>query len=76
MYDCMKNVCVCVHVYVNGSMIYFRRDCEVMSGELHKAGVAALCYHAGLSDGERCSVQQRWVREDNCKVGALQTPFI
>lgn len=40
-----------------------------MSGELHKAGVAALCYHAGLSDGERSAVQQRWVQEDHCKVG-------
>ena len=46
----------------------YRRDCELMAGELCKAGLAALCYHAGLSDGERSSVQQRWVQEDRCKV--------
>ena len=45
-----------------------RRDCEVMASELMKAGIAALCYHAGLSDGERSTVQQRWVQEDQCKV--------
>ena len=50
-----------------------RRDCELMAGELCKAGVVALCYHAGLSDGERSSVQQRWVREDRCKVRPLTT---
>ena len=67
----MKDVdhpCSTVHVQC---MYHCRRDCEVTSGELHKAGVAALCYHAGLSDGERCAVQQRWVREDNCKVETL-----
>ena len=40
----------------------------MMAGELCKAGLAALCYHAGLSNAERCSVQQRWVQEDRCKV--------
>lgn len=52
-------MCVCV----------CRRDCETMSGELCKAGLAALCYHAGLIDSERSSVQQRWLQEDRCKVG-------
>ena len=52
-------------------LLLIRRDCEVMEGELQKAGIAALCYHAGLSDGERSSVQQRWVQEDHCKVSSI-----
>ena len=46
-----------------------RRDCEIMAGELCRANIAALCYHAGLSNEERCTVQQRWIQEDRCKVG-------
>lgn len=45
-----------------------RRDCEVMAGELFKANIAALAYHAGLKDDERSTVQQRWVQENRCKV--------
>lgn len=47
-----------------------RRDCEVMAGELCKANIAGLCYHAGLSDEDRSAVQQRWVQGDRCKVSA------
>lgn len=39
-----------------------------MAGELCKAGIAALSYHAGLSDSDRVAVQQRWLQEDHCKV--------
>ena len=39
-----------------------------MAGELTKAGIAALSYHAGLSDEERVMVQQRWVQEEQYKV--------
>lgn len=39
-----------------------------MAGELTKAGIAALSYHAGLSDGDRVMAQQRWVQEEQCKV--------
>lgn len=46
-----------------------RRDCEVVAGELCKANIAGLPYHAGLSNEERSGVQQRWVQEDRCKVG-------
>ena len=42
----------------------------MVAGELVRARIAALCYHAGLSDEERISVQQRWAQEDRCKVGA------
>ncbi len=52
-----------------------RRDCEIMAGELCKAGIAALCYHAGLSNDERCTFQQRWIQEDRCKVSRLQIDF-
>lgn len=45
-----------------------RRDCEIMAGELCRGNIAALCYHAGLSNDERSTVQQRWVQEDRCKV--------
>ena len=40
----------------------------MMAGELVKAHIAALAYHAGLKDDERSMVQQRWVLEDRCKV--------
>ena len=39
-----------------------------MAAELCKAGIAAQCYHAGLSDSERSTVQQSWLTEDRCKV--------
>ncbi len=50
------------------SLFLYRRDCELMAGELCKGNIAALCYHAGLSDDERSTVQQRWLQEDRCKV--------
>eukprot|EP00731_Ephydatia_muelleri_P016671 Em0009g1095a len=52
-----------------------RRDCEVVAGELVRARIAALCYHAGLSDEERISVQQRWAQEDRCKVVCATIAF-
>ena len=60
---------VCVRHGPNALVICtYRRDCELMSSELCKAGLSALCYHAGLSDEERVTAQQRWVQEDRCKV--------
>lgn len=44
-----------------------RRDCEIVAGELCKANIAGLCYHAGLSNEDRSTVQQRWVQGDRCK---------
>lgn len=55
-------------------LICNRRDCEVMAGELSKANIAALAYHAGLKDEERSMVQQRWVLEDRCKVHNVHVP--
>ena len=40
----------------------------MMAGQLVKANIAALAYHAGLKDDQRSMVQQRWVLEDRCKV--------
>ena len=57
--------------YVNGCMNCFcfcRRDCENVSNKLKTANIASLAYHAGLSDEERHSVQERWLRGNNCKV--------
>ena len=51
-----------------------RRDCEMMAGELCRGNIAALCYHAGLSNDERSMVQQRWVQEDRCKVSQYISP--
>lgn len=44
-----------------------------MAGELVKANIAALAYHAGLKDDQRSMVQQRWVLEDRCKVRSWHT---
>lgn len=47
-----------------------RRDCEVVAGELCHANIAGMCYHAGLTDDDRSSIQQRWLQGDQCKVSA------
>ena len=47
------------------------KDCEAVSGELNKAWISSLPYHAGLSDPERAVVQDRWVRERRCKVSQM-----
>ena len=45
-----------------------RRDCEVVSDELNRAGIPSVAYHAGLQGEERSSVQNRWLRDSHCKV--------
>ena len=49
-------------------MCHHRRDCEVVSGVLNQSGVPAVAYHAGLEDQERIAVQNKWLRDANCKV--------
>ena len=50
-------------------LIFFsRNECDQVAGELRKAGIQAQAYHAGLSDGQRTSIQERWINEDGCKV--------
>lgn len=55
--------------------IICRRDCELTAGELCKGNIAALCYHAGLSNDDRSMVQQRWLQEDSCKVVCATIAF-
>lgn len=42
-----------------------------MAESLQRAGLLALSYHAGLSDGEREHVQTKWINQDDCQVSAL-----
>ena len=45
-----------------------RNECDQTAQELKRAGLLAEAYHAGLSDRERFSVQDRWINERDCKV--------
>ncbi|XP_060035599.1 recQ-like DNA helicase BLM [Erinaceus europaeus] len=45
-----------------------RRECDTMADTLQKDGLAALAYHAGLSDAARDEVQHKWINQDGCQV--------
>ncbi|XP_066449083.1 recQ-like DNA helicase BLM isoform X2 [Eleutherodactylus coqui] len=45
-----------------------RHECDTMAETLQKEGLAALSYHAGLSDSNRDYVQQKWINQDGCQV--------
>uniref|UniRef100_A0A8C8DMF5 RecQ-like DNA helicase BLM n=1 Tax=Oryzias sinensis TaxID=183150 RepID=A0A8C8DMF5_9TELE len=45
-----------------------RNDCDAMAESLKRAGIQALSYHAGLSDGDREYVQSKWINQDGCQV--------
>ncbi|XP_061630293.1 recQ-like DNA helicase BLM isoform X1 [Phyllopteryx taeniolatus] len=45
-----------------------RNDCDTMAESLQRAGLFALSYHAGLSDGDREYVQFKWINQDGCQV--------
>ena len=45
-----------------------RNECDQVAGDLKKAGIKAAPYHAGLSDSQRTSIQDRWLNENGCKV--------
>ncbi|XP_061139102.1 recQ-like DNA helicase BLM isoform X1 [Syngnathus typhle] len=45
-----------------------RNDCDTMAESLQGAGLLALSYHAGLSDGDREYVQSKWINQDGCQV--------
>ena len=53
-----------------------RRDCEVVSSELNASGIPSVAYHAGLMDEERSAVQNKWVRDTNCKVSNYMYLFL
>ncbi|XP_056427533.1 recQ-like DNA helicase BLM [Hyla sarda] len=45
-----------------------RHECDTMADTLQKEGLAALSYHAGLSDSNRDYVQHKWINQDDCQV--------
>ncbi|XP_075063607.1 recQ-like DNA helicase BLM [Mixophyes fleayi] len=45
-----------------------RHECDTVADTLQKEGLAALAYHAGLSDSNRDYVQQKWINQDGCQV--------
>lgn len=52
-----------------------RNDCDAMAESLKRAGIQALSYHAGLSDGDREYVQSKWINQDGCQVGEDHLSF-
>ncbi|XP_009068028.1 PREDICTED: Bloom syndrome protein [Acanthisitta chloris] len=45
-----------------------RHECDTTAAILQKEGLAALAYHAGLTDSSRDLVQQKWVNQEGCQV--------
>lgn len=45
-----------------------RNDCDALAESLQRAGILALAYHAGLSDGDREYVQNKWINQEGCQV--------
>ncbi|KAM4675919.1 recQ-like DNA helicase BLM [Discoglossus pictus] len=45
-----------------------RHECDTTAEVLQKAGLAALAYHAGLSDSNRDYVQHKWINQEDCQV--------
>ncbi|XP_004708150.1 Bloom syndrome protein [Echinops telfairi] len=64
------------HPYDSG-IIYClsRRECDTMADTLQRDGLAALAYHAGLSDGARDEVQHKWINQDGCQVICATVAF-
>lgn len=52
-----------------------RRECDEVAKHLSSASIPAVSYHAGLSDSDRTNVQERWIREDRCKVVCATIAF-
>ncbi|XP_033749832.1 Bloom syndrome protein homolog isoform X2 [Pecten maximus] len=45
-----------------------RKECDSTAQDLSKVGIQAVSYHAGLGDGERISIQEKWLNGTICKV--------
>ncbi|KAM9311949.1 recQ-like DNA helicase BLM [Gastrophryne carolinensis] len=45
-----------------------RHECDTTAEVLQREGLAALAYHAGLSDSNRDYVQHKWINQDDCQV--------
>ncbi|MDA3963498.1 MAG: RecQ family ATP-dependent DNA helicase [Planctomycetota bacterium] len=41
-----------------------KKNCEQLATDLRRWGVPAQVYHAGLSDGDKQSVQERWMQDN------------
>lgn len=52
-----------------------RNDCDNLAVSLQRAGIAALAYHAGLSDSDRECVQNKWINQDGCQVMCATIAF-
>ncbi|XP_074650878.1 recQ-like DNA helicase BLM [Tubulanus polymorphus] len=52
-----------------------RRDCDKAAQDLSMGGILAESYHAGLSDKDRVSIQEKWINEDRCKVVCATIAF-
>ncbi|XP_056621920.1 recQ-like DNA helicase BLM isoform X2 [Triplophysa dalaica] len=64
--------------YPRGSGIVYclsRNDCDTLADSLQRAGIAALAYHAGLSDSDREYVQNKWINQDGCEVMCATIAF-
>ncbi|NXM76833.1 BLM protein, partial [Serilophus lunatus] len=45
-----------------------RHECDTTAAVLQREGLAALAYHAGLTDSSRDLVQHKWVNQEGCQV--------
>ncbi|KFZ59561.1 hypothetical protein N338_06023, partial [Podiceps cristatus] len=45
-----------------------RHECDTTAAILQKEGLAALAYHAGLTDANRDLVQKKWINQEGCQV--------
>ncbi|NWR80883.1 BLM protein, partial [Centropus unirufus] len=45
-----------------------RHECDTTAAVLQKEGLAALAYHAGLTDSNRDLVQKKWINQEGCQV--------
>ncbi|KAK3098744.1 hypothetical protein FSP39_022633 [Pinctada imbricata] len=45
-----------------------RNECDTVARDLSKSGIQAVSYHAGLNDGERVAIQEKWLNGNRCKV--------
>ncbi|NXO59896.1 BLM protein, partial [Aramus guarauna] len=45
-----------------------RHECDTTAAILQQQGLAALAYHAGLSDSNRDLVQKKWINQEGCQV--------
>uniref|UniRef100_A0A673GJ17 RecQ-like DNA helicase BLM n=1 Tax=Sinocyclocheilus rhinocerous TaxID=307959 RepID=A0A673GJ17_9TELE len=52
-----------------------RNDCDTLADSLQRAGIAALAYHAGLSNSDREYVQNKWINQDGCQVMCATIAF-